>query len=222
MDNKQPLFILTGDGSTECLELKESKNYSEDDVSSVLGIATKNSLSLTIILRAFIFSSLHKDISVALLSGMEFRDSRVYSFVFERSGSVDLETIKKLVDVGNLSIKAIELYDEKSVWLKGPVKDFKLTTPIKEVLTSKECLHVWSSGGKRIALILLSLTGVLCNNVDKPDFQYLARIFLLHVILLDYLPLKSRVVPPVDDKITKAKKRIELFFQNFYSYCAKI
>ncbi len=114
------------------------------------------------------------------------------------------------------------MHDERSVWFKGSVESFELTSLSKDLLTSEECLQVWSNGGKRIALILLSLTGVLCNNTDKPDFQYLAKIFLLHAILLDYLPLKLRTAPPVNDENTENNERIQLFLRNFYAYCTKV
>ncbi|GBB86738.1 hypothetical protein RclHR1_13130004 [Rhizophagus clarus] len=234
LDSKQPLFILTGDGSTENLKIKKNNNYVEEiddyyveeiDDSSISGIATKNSLNLTVVLRAFIFFSLHMDMPVALLPGLEFKNAHVHSFLIERSGNVDLKSLKKLDDVENFTIKAFSIYDEKSKWFKGSVEKFDLITPIKDLLTSEECLDVWSNGGKRIALVLLSLTGVLTNNSDKPYFHYLAKIFLLHLILLDYLPLKSRVIPPInddDDVCTEAKTRVDLFLQDVYTYCAKI
>ncbi|RIA88406.1 hypothetical protein C1645_826376 [Glomus cerebriforme] len=206
LDDRQPLFILTGDGSTE---------HSIDD-SSTSGIATKNSLSLaTISLQAFIFSSLHLDMPVALLPGMEFRDSRSYAFVCERGGNVDLETQNKSDVIKKLAIKAFKKYDEKSMWFKN----FKLTSSGRDLLSSQKYLNVWRNGGKRIALIILSLTGVLCNNNDKPVFKYLAKIFLFHIILLDYLPLKLRTAPPLSKDFDEST--IELFLQDFYIYCIK-
>ncbi|PKY41327.1 P-loop containing nucleoside triphosphate hydrolase protein [Rhizophagus irregularis] len=218
LDNMQPLFILTGDGSTENLEIKEKDNYKdkEIDVSSISGIATKKSLKLTIVLRAFIYFSLHMDMPVALLPGMEFKDSRAYAFVLERGGNVNLETQNKLENIIYLTIKALEAYDEKSNWYKN----FKLTTSSKYLMTSQEYTLICSNGGKRIAIVLLSLMGVLCNNNDKPYFQYLAKIFLLHVIFLDYLPLKSRVSPPLDSEFDESM--IKQFLQSFFVYCAQI
>jgi hypothetical protein len=218
--NRQPSFILIGDGSTEHLEIKEIYNYNDEEIdkSPISGIATKNSLKLTIVLRAFMFFSLHDmDMPVALLPGMEFRDSRAYAYVVERGINSNNEAQEKSSVIKNLIMKAFKVYDEKSNWLKGPIENFKLTASSKDLLTSQECSYVWSNGGKRIALILLSLTGVLCNNNDKPDFQYLAKIFLLHVILLDYLSLKLRTAQPVNNGNT-----IETFLQNFYAYSAKV
>ncbi|GES95532.1 P-loop containing nucleoside triphosphate hydrolase protein [Rhizophagus clarus] len=215
--NRQPSFILTGDGSTEHLGIKEIDNY-DDDEPSISGIATKNSLKLTIVLRAFMFFSLHHmDTPIALLPAMEFRDSHAYAYVVERGINSNNEVQEMLNVILNLVMKAFEIYDEKSKWLKGPIENFELTSSSKDLLTSQECSYVWSNGGKRIALILLSLTGVLCNNNDIPDFQYLAKIFLLHVIFLDYLPLKLRTAKPVSNGNT-----IETFLQNFYAYSAKI
>ncbi|EXX74671.1 Ski2p [Rhizophagus irregularis DAOM 197198w] len=220
LDNMQPSFILTGDGSTEHLEIKAEKdNYNDEEIDkSISKIATKNSLKLTIVLRAFMFFSLHdRDKPVALLPGMEFRDSRAHAYVFERGTNSNNEAQEKSSVIKILIMKALEVYDEKSNWFKGPVENFKLTTLNKDLLTSQECSYVWSIGGKRIALILLSLTGVLCNNNENRDFQYLAKIFLLHVILLDYLPLKLRAAQPVSNGNT-----IEAFLQNFYAYSAKV
>ncbi|RIA88407.1 hypothetical protein C1645_877420 [Glomus cerebriforme] len=221
LDERQPLFILTGDGSTEHLEIKEIDNNNEEKgVRSISGIATGNSLRMTIVLRAFMFFSLHNmDIPIALLPGMEFRDSRAYAFVVERGGNSNIEAQEKLEDIKLLTIKAFEVYDEESNWLKSSVEDFKLSSSSENFLNSQECLNVWSNGGKRIALIILSLTGVLCNN-DKPDFKYLAKLFLFHVILLEHFPLKLRSAPPLSNDFDGST--IELFLQNFYAYCAKV
>ncbi|CAG8479082.1 3193_t:CDS:2 [Funneliformis caledonium] len=217
--NRQPLFTLVGDGSTEHLEIDVTSEEIQHD-SPLFGIATKNSLKMTVVFRAFLFHSLHIDLPVALLPGMEFRESRAYAFVFERSESMGPEILNKSVE---LAKKVLQVYDEKSVWFKGPVKKFNLNSSCKDLLTSQEFLQVWSNGGKRIALILLSLTGVLCDNVDKPDFQYLAKIFLLHTIILDYLPLNLRTSPPVDDdEHVESNSRIQLFLKFFYDYCAKV
>jgi hypothetical protein len=85
------------------------------------------------VLRAFIYFSLHMDMLIALLPGMEFRDSR--TILYLRSDNVNLETQKKIVSIENLT----KTNDEKSSWYK----DFRLTTSSKDLMASQEYTFKW-------------------------------------------------------------------------------
>ncbi len=65
LENRQPLFILTGDGSTEHLEIKGKKERKYYDHSSISGIATEKSLNMTVVFQAFMFRSLHIELPIA-------------------------------------------------------------------------------------------------------------------------------------------------------------
>ncbi|CAG8716204.1 11247_t:CDS:2 [Gigaspora margarita] len=57
---------------------------------------------MSILLKRLFYHSLHKDLSMALIPGMEFRDSRAQAFVFDRGGNVELSTVENIVDLFKL------------------------------------------------------------------------------------------------------------------------
>ncbi|CAG8787280.1 15237_t:CDS:1, partial [Cetraspora pellucida] len=64
IEDRQPLFILSGDGTN--------------------GDNKEKSMKMSILSKGLFYYSLHKDLSMALIPGMEFRDSRAQAFVFDR------------------------------------------------------------------------------------------------------------------------------------------
>nr|CAG8529464.1 15724_t:CDS:10 [Entrophospora candida] len=189
------------------------------DISSLTNIATEKSLSLTIIWKCLLFHSLHHDLSIALLTGMEFRDSRASAFVADRGGNIKInakieQTIQVIVEVCEASIKML---DEKNSWMKGSVLSFEFPL-LDNLLLSKETEKIFHDGGKRMVLVILSLVGVLSTS-KRPEYIQLARLFLLHIFILDYLPLKYRAAPPpppFDDESEENR-----FMKEFYKFSAK-
>ncbi|KAF0529896.1 P-loop containing nucleoside triphosphate hydrolase protein [Gigaspora margarita] len=95
IDDRQPLFILSGDGSAED-SIEDSKILSKEGLRKML-----------ILLKGLFYHSLHKDLSMALIPGMEFRNSRAQAFVFDRGGNVELSTVENIQNTVDLrSIEA--------------------------------------------------------------------------------------------------------------------
>ncbi|CAH1763007.1 4789_t:CDS:10 [Entrophospora sp. SA101] len=194
---------------------RQPKKY----ISSLTNIATEKSLSLTIIWKCLLFHSLHHDLSIALLTGMEFRDSRASAFVADRGGNIKMnakieQIIQVIVEVCEASIK---IFDEKNSWMKGSVLSFEFPL-LDDLLLSKETEKIFHDGGKRMVLVILSLVGVLSTS-KRPEYIQLARLFLLHIFILDYLPLKYRAAPPpppFDDESEENR-----FMKEFYKFSAK-
>lgn len=68
------MLIRLGDGTTE--------NINIDTDADIHGRETMRLVS--IVWKGFIFYTLHNDLSVAIISGIEFKDSHVKAFAFNR------------------------------------------------------------------------------------------------------------------------------------------
>ncbi|CAG8471575.1 3281_t:CDS:10, partial [Acaulospora morrowiae] len=192
---RQPLFVLLGDGTTENPEI-DSINIEKSNAS--------------IAWRGLIYHTLHNDLSVALIPGMEFRDSRAKAFVFNRDGNVNLET--QAAKTGIISTCKNRLEEDKSQ--KQNVVDFTLSDDEKSLINSQN-QTMWINGGKRVVLVILSLVGIL-RNKSSPEYWLLARLFLLHVYLLDDIALKSRTLPQLSEETENLATK---FLDDFFDYC---
>ncbi|CAJ0760926.1 2049_t:CDS:1 [Entrophospora sp. SA101] len=124
------------------------------------------------------------------------------------------QIIQVIVEVCEASIK---IFDEKNSWMKGSVLSFEFPL-LDDLLLSKETEKIFHDGGKRMVLVILSLVGVLSTS-KRPEYIQLARLFLLHIFILDYLPLKYRAAPPpppFDDESEENR-----FMKEFYKFSAK-
>ncbi|CAJ0628064.1 14044_t:CDS:2 [Entrophospora sp. SA101] len=146
-------------------------------------------------------------------------DSRASAFVADRGGNIKMnakieQIIQVIVEVCEASIK---IFDEKNSWMKGSVLSFEFPL-LDDLLLSKETEKIFHDGGKRMVLVILSLVGVLSTS-KRPEYIQLARLFLLHIFILDYLPLKYRAAPPpppFDDESEENR-----FMKEFYKFSAK-
>ncbi|CAG8433434.1 1777_t:CDS:10 [Diversispora eburnea] len=204
LKERRPLFILLGDGTTE--------NFNIDFDSDVQIPGEKSIRLASIIWKGLIFDTLHNDLSVALIQGMEFKDSHVKAFAFDRGNTVDLASLSKQDDIKSLCKNIIEKLnnnvddDEKLKYI--------LSDKDKDLLNSEENQKIWLNGGKRIALIIIPLIGLLRNN---SNYWFLAKIFLLHVYLLDNIKLKSRTLSPISSESKNIGIR---FLSDFFTYCS--
>src|SRR5439155_8578165 len=194
-------------------------NDDDDEINpSLANIATKNSLSLTIVWKCLLFHSLHQDLSIGLLTGMEFRDSRASAFVADRGGNVKInaDTNQMIQRVIKLCKDSVKKYDEKDSWMKGYVSSFEFPS-LNDYLSRSEETKVFHDGGKRMVLVVLSLVGVLSKN--GTGYLRLAKLFLLHIFILNYLPLKCRAAPspPSFDNESEENR----FMKEFYKFSAK-
>ncbi|RHZ84433.1 hypothetical protein Glove_81g49 [Diversispora epigaea] len=205
LKERRPLFILLGDGTTENFNI---------DCDSEVPIPGKKSMRLaSIVWKGLIFVTLHNDLSVALIQGVEFKDSHVKAFAFDRGSTVDLTSLSKRDDIKSLCMNIIEELNKNNDDEKF---EYLLSDKDKELLNSEENQKIWLPGGKRIALIIISLIGLLRNN---SKYWFLAKIFLLHIYLLDNIKLKSRTLP----SISSGPKNIGIkFLDNFFTYCSHV
>ncbi|CAG8509201.1 9142_t:CDS:2 [Acaulospora colombiana] len=195
IEERLPLFILLGDGTTKDLEMNSV------DV---------DSSKASIIWRGLIYHTLHNDLSAALIPGMEFRDSRAKAFVFGRDGNVTFESFAAVTEIVSLCKNILE--ENK---LSRSVADFVLSDD-KNLLNSNENQSIWKKGGKRVALVFISLIGIL-RNKSSPEYWSLARLFLLHVYLLDNIALKSRTLPQLSEETENSAIK---FMDHFFVYCS--
>ncbi|CAG8659400.1 5203_t:CDS:2, partial [Scutellospora calospora] len=166
--DRQPLFILSGDGTNEegaiedgtTEDLKISLTYNNNEI--LISLIPKIQNKLTILLKGLFYNSLHKDLSMALIPGMEFRDSRARAFVFDRGGNVNQSTIEKLPDIVSLcEFEAVES-NEENLWTNIE-KDF-ITSVISNIFNKRENEEILKNGGQRLILVIISLIAVLHQN----------------------------------------------------------
>ncbi|CAG8457686.1 16854_t:CDS:10 [Cetraspora pellucida] len=198
IDDRQPLFILSGDGTNGDKE---------------------KSTKISILSKGLFYYSLHKDLSMALIPGMEFRDSRAQAFVFDRGGNVEPSTIENLPGIVELcSIESQESY-KKSSWTNPKEQNFETNSLISEILNEQENQKIFENGGKRLFFVIISLIDLLKQNSKQKIYRLLSKLFLLHIYLLDYTTLQSRTLPPIQ-KINA--EVVNKFLNSFYNCCCNI
>ncbi|KAI0776031.1 P-loop containing nucleoside triphosphate hydrolase protein [Trametes elegans] len=160
----KPMFVMTNDG----------------------GVVEESSLDAhadrVLLQRVFIYNLLSQGVSVTILKGAEFRDSKILSFVYEQR--VDGDPKGRFKDEFWLAVqKASESVARKESLLRAglPVQPLQMTEP----LPSRN--------------LAARLVGDLSQSeaAQHEFFAELLQLFLAHVYLVPHLGLKERAQPPV-------------------------
>ncbi|CAG8644113.1 3471_t:CDS:2, partial [Dentiscutata heterogama] len=211
IDDRQPLFILSGDGTTED-GIKESKILSK-----------KGQKKMSILLKGLFYHSLHKDLSMALIPGMEFRDSRAQAFVFDRGGNVESSTVENIPNIvelcSNEAINSNEL--ENQAVFSNPFNEQENQIAFLNLFNEQENQNILKNGGRRLILTIISLI-VLLNQNSEPIYRLLSKLFLLHIYLLDYITLQLRTVPSIQEENISGINDVNTFLKSFYNCCDNI
>ncbi|CAG8494204.1 5636_t:CDS:2, partial [Ambispora leptoticha] len=192
LDTRQPLFVLLGDG-------QQNKLVSKSSSDEVILIA-KN---LACFCQAFMFSCIMKDVYVALLPGLLFKDSRAFAFVFDRIGYY----LSKQ-DCTNLEE---EIHEVLSTHFPIPTS----STDIHDHEAVSAVCRLESSGSQRMLYIILSVYYILLNQWFSDG---VIKAFIYHAMLLDYLPLKARAHKP----LISTSPEVVTFLDEFYKQCAQL
>ncbi|CAG8784920.1 2059_t:CDS:2, partial [Gigaspora margarita] len=208
IDDRQPLFILSGDGSAE------------DDIDDSKILYKEGLRKMSILLKGLFYHSLHKDLSMALIPGMEFRDSRAQAFVFDRGGNVEqstFENIQNIVDLCSIEATNSNEHANQVVFSNLFNDQENQNALLNLLLNEQENQNVLNNGGRRLILAIISLITLLNQN-SEPIYRLLSKLFLLHIYLLDYITLQLRTLPSMKEIDISNDNIINKFLESFYNY----
>ncbi|KAH9067713.1 P-loop containing nucleoside triphosphate hydrolase protein [Lactarius vividus] len=184
----KPMFVMLNDGGTPA-------EYDHDMATHVL------------IQRNFIFCLLTSGIAVTLLHGAEFRDSKIFSFVFE--GRFGLETRRSFLPAlwSAVQVGAIKLEEKwKHQFPRAPLTPLRVLPPGSndlDIFLKKVLDHLVLHYGERTHL-----------------FWELTSLFFLHIMVLQTLPVSERAQQLETIKDDFATVLIQTFLPDLYSVIA--
>ncbi|CAG8615451.1 503_t:CDS:2 [Ambispora gerdemannii] len=194
LDIRQPLFVLLDDGQQNTPAYQKSSDQSSSN--DVKLIAKR----LVCFCQAFMFSCITKDVSIALLPGLLFKDSCVFAFVFDRIGY-----FLSKQECTNLEE---EIRKVLPTYVPIPISSIDIPKEVPAIHQLK------SSGNQRMFYIILSVHHILLNQWFP---EGVIKAFIYHALLLDYLPLKARAQKP----LTFTPPEVVSFLDEFYK-CAQL
>ncbi|EJF64914.1 P-loop containing nucleoside triphosphate hydrolase protein [Dichomitus squalens LYAD-421 SS1] len=162
---RKPMFVMTSDGGT---------------VMDSSPIAAAERILLQ---RVFLYSLLTQGVSVAMLRGAEYRDSKIMSFVYEQGLDSNPKSRFK-----------------KTFWLAVEIATSSLTAH-ENCARSEVPIHplerrIESEASDNPALLLLR--GVSrSRNLQRKHFPALLQVFVAHMLFLPHLDLRERAIPDI-------------------------
>ncbi|KAK0444888.1 uncharacterized protein EV420DRAFT_1573248 [Desarmillaria tabescens] len=134
--------------------------------------------------RNFIFEILSFGLPVALLNGLEFRDSKILSFVIERT-SATRDSVPPWSPIAPI-YNRMDLVSQKY----GVSEIFQCSGPLS-------CTHEVLEKICQLFFVDDSFFGSI-NPSQEPLMEELLAAFLLHIFSLPELPLKARIQSPIE------------------------
>ncbi|KAI0375726.1 P-loop containing nucleoside triphosphate hydrolase protein [Pilatotrama ljubarskyi] len=162
--HKKPMFVMTNDGGV--VEESSSSAHAER----------------VLLQRVFVYTLLSQGVSVTLLKGAEYRDSKILSFVYEQR--VDSDPKSRFRNEFWLAVQnASQALAANEKELRGGIS----TAPLKAVepLSTRD------------------LSARLIQDLSQPEvshcefFSELLQLFIAHILYVPHLGLKERARPPV-------------------------
>ncbi|TFY54174.1 hypothetical protein EVG20_g9819 [Dentipellis fragilis] len=158
----RPMFVMVNDGGV----------LGED--------STLEAAQAVLVQRTFIFDILTQGVAVSLLNGMEFRDTKMFSFVFEQW--FDPDARKKLPSkLWTISAHALGALEQLENTLRGD--------------NALRSVDLENASTASLDDILTDFAASVSQPPQTPLFSEILYLFLLHCLLLPSLTLKERGRP---------------------------
>ncbi|SJK99648.1 uncharacterized protein ARMOST_02956 [Armillaria ostoyae] len=165
--SRKPMFVLISDSVPD-------RDDPADDLHSGYIACQRN----------LIFEILSFGLPVALFNGLEFRDSKILSFIIERTSATR--------DSGPPWSSVVPIYDRMDLVSQkhGVFEIFQCSGPLS-------CTHEVLEKICQLFFAEDSLTGSTISS-HKPLMEELLAAFLLHVFSLPELPIKAQIQSPIE------------------------
>ncbi|KAF9108793.1 hypothetical protein BGX27_008236 [Mortierella sp. AM989] len=195
LETERPLFVLMNDGT-----LLDHQAEVESDVAVTIG-----HISGSILWKCFMYSSVYRKISVALLNDISFRDSKIIASVFD--------TPKFTVTLSPKNVMGIYKYTVE----KGGIPEMRNLPTEFHTLVTELSLPGFTQTDLRLRLTLAAVMELLKSNCATSRV-FLAEILLAHALLIQRIPLSQRALPETAFKMSaKFRGIVHSFLDEFYS-----